>query len=157
MRSENASGILHRVEPGRLIGGEGTFSEFTEYPLAMRIDTKKWVVLVTVFTLTMVAGDHFIRFNLILPGFAELELRQLAMNLARSKGAIEREVLHVQTLTTDWAQWDDMYTFASQSPFNRVSIGHGWKSPFLPTTPPPCSVAVAPAIPEYGAFSKMNK
>lgn len=92
----------------------------------MRIDTKKWVVLVTVFTLTMVAGDHFIRFNLILPGFAELELRQLAMNLARSKGAIEREVLHVQTLTTDWAQWDDMYTFAEDGNQKFIESNFAW-------------------------------
>ena len=80
--------------------------------MTMRIDSKKWVIVVTVFILLMVAGDYFIRFNLILPGFSELELREIAKDLARCKSAIEREVLHVQTLATDWAQWDDLYTFA---------------------------------------------
>jgi PAS domain S-box-containing protein len=74
---------------------------------------KKWAAFFPLVVLLILAGDHFIRFNLILPGFADLEQREVAKNLVRIRSAIERENLHVQTLATDWAQWDDLYQYVS--------------------------------------------
>ncbi len=91
---------------------------------------RKWVALapILILILLFVAGDHFIRHNLILPGFADLEQQEVARNINRIRAAIDREVLHVQTLASDWAQWDDLYRFAVEGNREFVESNFAWDS-----------------------------
>lgn len=79
-----------------------------------------------------VAGDHFVRFHMILPGFLELEQQQAAKNITRVKTAIEREIINNRKVSTDWAVWDDMYHYAIDGNKEFETSNFQWET--LPTT-----------------------
>lgn len=89
---------------------------------------RKWVALAPILILLLLAGDHFIRHELILPGFADLEQQEVAKNISRIVAAVDREVLHVQTLASDWAQWDDMYRFVVDGHREFIESNFSWDS-----------------------------
>ncbi len=79
--------------------------------MSAMINSPRLLGLLAVLIPLFVAGDYFIRFQVILPGFAELEQQEAVKDVARCKNAIEREILHVEKLTKDWAVWDDLYQY----------------------------------------------
>ncbi|KAB2889947.1 MAG: response regulator [Desulfobulbaceae bacterium] len=96
--------------------------------MALSTGPRKWAILAPLLGLLVLAGDHFIRFSLILPGFAELEQQEVERNLARIRSAIEREILHVQILATDWAQWDDLYRYAADGNQDFAESNFNWET-----------------------------
>ena len=96
--------------------------------MPLLIGPRKWAILAPLLGLLVLAGDHFIRFNLILPGFGELEQQEVEKNLTRIKSAIEREKIHVQTLATDWAQWDDLYRYVANGNRDFADSNFAWES-----------------------------
>lgn len=92
------------------------------------ISSRRWLILLVVLIPFFVLGDYLIRFQVILPGFAELERQEAAKDIARCKNAIEREILHVEKLTTDWALWDDLYQYASDGNAAFVESNFKWET-----------------------------
>ncbi|MBU1566288.1 MAG: response regulator [Proteobacteria bacterium] len=72
----------------------------------------KLLVLLVILCVLFVAGDYFIRFHIVLPGFAELERQEAIKDITRCSSSIKRELRHVEKLGTDWAVWDDLYQYA---------------------------------------------
>ncbi len=64
-----------------------------------------------ILALAFVGGDRFIRHRLVLPGFIELERSEAAKDITRCLTTLQREIDHVQRLSTDWASWDDLYDY----------------------------------------------
>ncbi len=71
----------------------------------------KLLVLLLILCVIFVGGDYFIRYYIILPEFAELELQEATKDITRCTTSIERELQHVETIATDWALWDDLYQY----------------------------------------------
>lgn len=86
----------------------------------------RWLILLAVLIPLFVAGDYFIRFHVILPGFAELEQQEAAKDIARCEQAIKREIRHVGKLATDWAYWDDLYQYVSDGNQPFVESNFEW-------------------------------
>lgn len=84
--------------------------------------------LLAILVPLFVAGDYFIRFHVILPGFAELEQHETAKDIARCKNAIEREILHVEKLSKDWAVWDDLYQYVLDGNKPFVASNFQWET-----------------------------
>jgi PAS domain S-box-containing protein len=79
-----------------------------------------------------VAGDYFLRFHMILPGFEELEQHEAAKDITRCKRAIEREIQSIEKLSTDWAVWDDLYQYVLDANEAFATSNFQWDT--LPTT-----------------------
>ena len=79
----------------------------------MPATTRSYKLLILLFILCVifVGGDYYIRFQVILPEFAELERREAIKDMTRCTSSIEREFRHVEKLATDWAIWDDLYQY----------------------------------------------
>lgn len=75
--------------------------------------TRAYKLLTLLFLLCVIfaAGDYFIRFQVVLPGFIELERQEALKDIARCTSSIEDESQHVEKLATDWALWDDLYQY----------------------------------------------
>jgi PAS domain S-box-containing protein len=75
--------------------------------------TRAYKLLALLFLLCVifVAGDYFIRFRVVLPGFIKLERQEALKDITRCTSSIEREYQHVEKLATDWALWDDLYQY----------------------------------------------
>ncbi|MFA5383598.1 MAG: CHASE4 domain-containing protein [Eubacteriales bacterium] len=58
-----------------------------------------------------VIATYIISEAVLLKGFVELEERQTLENVARLNDALSGELLTLQRITSDWAAWDDTYTF----------------------------------------------
>ncbi len=96
--------------------------------MAAMIRSRRWLILLVALILLFVAGDYFLRFQVILPGFAELEQQEAAKDIARCKNAIEREILHVEKISTDWAVWDDLYQYADDGNAAFVESNFQWQT-----------------------------
>lgn len=48
---------------------------------------------------------------IIIPKFNELEQKEGVKDAVRGVEALEREIYHLETITIDWAAWDDTYQF----------------------------------------------
>ena len=96
--------------------------------MAALINFRRWLILLLVLIPLFVAGDYFLRFLVILPGFAELEEQEIAKDIARCKNAIEREILHVGKLAKDWALWDDLYRYAQDENEPFVTSNFQWET-----------------------------
>ena len=96
--------------------------------MAAPIRSRRWLILLVALILLFVAGDYFLRFRVILPGFAELEQQEAAKDIARCKNAIEREILHVEKMSTDWAIWDDLYQFVDDGNAAFVASNFQWET-----------------------------
>ncbi len=92
------------------------------------INFRRWLILLLALIPLFVAGDYFLRFKIVLPGFAELEEQEIAKDIARCKNAIEREILHVEKLTKDWALWDDLYRYAQDGNEAFVTSNFQWET-----------------------------
>jgi PAS domain S-box-containing protein len=86
------------------------------------------LILLVALILLFVAGDYFLRFQVILPGFAELEQQEAAKDIARCKNAIERETLHIEKISTDWAVWDDLYEYVDDGNAAFVESNFQWET-----------------------------
>lgn len=76
----------------------------------MSLTTKIPLILVAIVGAYAVS-DYLMQRTFILPQFLEIERIQAARDLQRCKGALEREVYHLDRFCLDWAAWDDMYNF----------------------------------------------
>jgi PAS domain S-box-containing protein len=70
-------------------------------------------------TLLIIAGTFygvilllfFISRNILLGSFADLEQQDTRQNMERAMAAYRQEVLTLDSVTSDWAAWDDTYAF----------------------------------------------
>lgn len=58
--------------------------------------------------------DKIIRHNLLMPPFIELEKQFAKQDMERCVLAIKREVYHLSLLSSDWAEWNEMYDFVEE-------------------------------------------
>ena len=86
------------------------------------------LALLFILCITFVAGDYFIRFHAILPGFEELERQEAIKDITRCTSSIEREYRHVEKLATDWALWDDLYQFVADGNETFVTSNFQWNT-----------------------------
>jgi two-component system, cell cycle sensor histidine kinase and response regulator CckA len=96
--------------------------------MTITIRSRWWLILLIVLIPLFVACDYFVRFQVILPGFAELEQQEAAKDIARCRNAIDREILHVEKLSTDWAVWDDLYRYADDGNEAFVESNFQWET-----------------------------
>src|SRR3989339_2143928 len=96
------------------------------------ISSRKLLGSLALLISLFVVGDHYLRFHMILPGFVELEQQEALKDITRCKTAIEREILHIEKLSTDWAVWDDLYQYAIDG--NREFEVSNFQWDTLPTT-----------------------
>ena len=96
------------------------------------ISSRKLLGSLALLISLFVVGDHYLRFHMILPGFVELEQQEALKDITRCKTAIEREILHIEKLSTDWAVWDDLYQYAIDGNREFETSNFQWDT--LPTT-----------------------
>ncbi len=82
--------------------------------------------LLLILCATFVAGDYFIRFYVVMPGFAKLEQQEAIKDITRCTSSIEREFRHVEKLATDWALWDDLYQYVVDNNEPFVTSNFQW-------------------------------
>ena len=56
--------------------------------MSAMISFRRWLILLAVLIPLFVAGDYFIRFHVVLPGFAELEQREAKKDISRCERAL---------------------------------------------------------------------
>lgn len=100
--------------------------------MSAMLNSRRLLGFLALLIALFVTGDYFLRFHMILPGFAELEQQEAAKNITRCKTAIAREILHIEKLSTDWAVWDDLYQYAVDGNEPFVTSNFQWDT--LPTT-----------------------
>lgn len=84
------------------------------------------LVLLIILCVIFVGGDHFIRYYIILPEFAELERQEAIKDITRCTTSIERELQHVEKVAADWAPWDDMYQYVIDGNDNFAASNFQW-------------------------------
>jgi two-component system, cell cycle sensor histidine kinase and response regulator CckA len=93
-----------------------------------KLSSRGLLVLLAILIPLFIAGDHFIRFHVVLPGFVELEQQDAARDIARCKSAIQREVFHLLKLGKDWAEWNDTYQFVQDGNEDYVESNLQWET-----------------------------
>ncbi len=73
--------------------------------------TWQWFILLPLMVLIYIGIDYSLRHIIILPGFLTLERHEADKDLSRCTNAILSEEHHLQQVTMDWAEFDDMYRF----------------------------------------------
>jgi sensor domain CHASE-containing protein len=76
----------------------------------MSLKSKIGLILVLIFVLYGMIDFGIQRF-IIFPSFISLEREEAIKNSKRSVEALQREIYHLDTLSHDWAAWDDTYEF----------------------------------------------
>lgn len=88
---------------------------------------RRRIILIIVVALVVLLGLMYgLQHAIVLDGFHRLERREMTRNVENTRRAIEREVEHLDTLTRDWAAWDDTYQFMldRNGNFRQSSLGH---------------------------------
>lgn len=76
----------------------------------MKITTKAILIVgLALLSVTMIL--HFVLSDISAESFSQLEARQVTRNVDRAINAISNEITNLDTITLDWAWWDDTYTF----------------------------------------------
>jgi diguanylate cyclase (GGDEF)-like protein len=79
----------------------------------MIIRTKVFVIVIVLFAI--LGGINFlIQRYIIYPSFLHMEYNEAGENLKRIFQAIDREIVHLDTMCGDWALWDDTYSFMNK-------------------------------------------
>ncbi len=76
----------------------------------MTLKLKVLIILILVFLPSAIIS-YAIHQQVMLPTFRELENENALKNMERIKGAIDQEIMRIDTLTHDWSGWDDTYEF----------------------------------------------
>jgi sensor domain CHASE-containing protein/GAF domain-containing protein len=74
---------------------------------------RKTFLLLLLTTVGMVAVSYFIFRIVLMGGFYKLERNTVQENIRRMLGALDSEVSNLETMSVDWAAWDDTYEFAA--------------------------------------------
>ncbi|MBF0258745.1 MAG: response regulator [Desulfamplus sp.] len=73
----------------------------------------KAIIIIASFFIFYIVINILLLHSLILKDFMKLEEMEAKQDIQRCKMAFDREVAAIDTITTDWANWDDTYQFAS--------------------------------------------
>jgi len=76
----------------------------------MSIRTKIITIVITLFILSA-SVDFIVQRFVIFPSFLKLEQREAGENLRRIISAVDREIFHLDKLCSDWATWNESYSF----------------------------------------------
>lgn len=76
----------------------------------MSIRTKIITIVIAMFVLSASVNFIALRF-VIFPSFLKLEQREAGENLRRIIRAVDREIFHLDKLCSDWATWNESYSF----------------------------------------------
>jgi two-component system, NtrC family, sensor kinase len=73
----------------------------------------RWKILIAVAALSSAVGaaQYFVQRAVIEPSFASLEHDAAVTDMDRVEAAIGQEMEHLQTMSTDWGDWDGTYRF----------------------------------------------
>jgi two-component system NtrC family sensor kinase len=73
----------------------------------------RWQILIAVAALSLAVGaaQYLVQRAVIEPSFASLEHDAAVTDMDRVESAISRDMEHVQTMSTDWGDWDETYRF----------------------------------------------
>src|ERR1035438_3724260 len=73
----------------------------------------RWQILIAVAALSLAVGaaQYLVQRAVIEPSFASLEHDAAVTDMDRVESAINRDMEHVQTMSTDWGDWDETYRF----------------------------------------------
>lgn len=76
----------------------------------MTLRFKALGIILLIF-LALIAVLYLVSYNVLMQSFAKLERDITAQHVERVQEAIAREVTALETLASDWAEWDDTYKF----------------------------------------------
>lgn len=71
-------------------------------------------VLMLIVVIPYVILSYALLRGLLLPKFLELEKQEARKDILRCMEGLRREITHLDTVTRDWAAWDDMYHFVQR-------------------------------------------
>jgi len=80
--------------------------KFNNIPIYFKI-----IIIMLVFSLVLTITSLLIQELVIKRSFLDLEEAYSLNNLKRTENTINRELLYLDQLLTDWCQWDDTYNF----------------------------------------------
>lgn len=72
---------------------------------------KKTLTIICVTFVSLILALYAISQIILLNSFAELEERSTRQNVERALSALNDELSYLDTVTSDWAAWDDTYAF----------------------------------------------
>ncbi|HUR27959.1 MAG TPA: CHASE4 domain-containing protein [Planctomycetota bacterium] len=76
----------------------------------------KMVLILSTVVVAYAILDHVAQRVLVAPSFSALEREEAAKDIARTVGAIQSEIQHLDMRCRDWAAWDDTYAFIDVPP-----------------------------------------
>jgi signal transduction histidine kinase len=74
--------------------------------------TKKTILIILGIMVPFIVIVYFLMDNIFFNGFANLEKSETEKSLVRGENAIEARLSSLDSLTEDWANWDDTYFYA---------------------------------------------
>ena len=76
----------------------------------MKIHLKSLLIIgaTTILVLSLIS---FSAYSMILAGFSEIETKETLGNIALAQRIIGNDLSELETTVSDWAWWDDTYSF----------------------------------------------
>jgi len=72
---------------------------------------KRILGITGLIVIALILSLYFISHTIVLNSFSELEEQHVEQNVERARSAIQDDISDIDTMTYDWAAWDDTYTF----------------------------------------------
>ncbi|MEI6043933.1 MAG: response regulator [Chloroflexota bacterium] len=72
---------------------------------------KKTLLIISLTLIALIMALYATLSNILLGGFASLEEREVKDNLARINDALTEDIVNLNLMAIDWAEWDDTYAF----------------------------------------------
>jgi sensor domain CHASE-containing protein/signal transduction histidine kinase len=72
---------------------------------------KKTLITISMTLICLIVIQYVISRTVLLTGFAKLEAQNARQNAERATSVLFDEILNLDTMVSDWAAWDDTYTF----------------------------------------------
>lgn len=86
----------------------------------MSLRVKAWLLFGMSFALLILAVLLILHFT-VLRSFARFEESEVRRDVERSLRALDAEAGHLETIVTDWAEWDDSYSFMAGEDDNYIT------------------------------------
>ncbi len=72
---------------------------------------QKTLILIAVIFIVLIAVLYFVSRAILLDNYLRLEERLVQQNVERVRSALINELSGMESVTDDWAAWDDTYQF----------------------------------------------
>ncbi|MFC2019094.1 CHASE4 domain-containing protein [Chloroflexota bacterium] len=74
---------------------------------------KKTIIIIGIAFSALILAIYLIAQVILMDSFVRLEENNARLNVSRVMSALEADIANLETLTSDWAAWDDTYAFVN--------------------------------------------